>query len=43
MHGHERVACAAFAQIYWSSHDTEKTVRQIKQHNAVWTTLWRIT
>ncbi len=28
------VACGAFQPIAWSSHDTDATIRQIKQHNA---------
>lgn len=28
--------CLAFEPINWASNDTQKTVDQIKQHNAVW-------
>lgn len=31
-----RAACAAFAPIWWSRHDTAKTVAQVKEHNAAW-------
>lgn len=30
-----RVACQSFQPIYWKRTDTEKTVQQIKAHNAV--------
>lgn len=31
----DRVACAVFQPIYWSGKDTQKSVEQIKEHNAV--------
>lgn len=31
----DRVACAVFHPIYWSARDTQKSVEQIKEHNAV--------
>lgn len=31
----DRVACAVFQPIYWSARDTQKSVEQIKEHNAV--------
>lgn len=30
----DRVACGSFRAISWSSHDTAKTVEQVKEHNA---------
>lgn len=29
------VACASYQPIYWSSTDTDQTIRQAKAHNAV--------
>jgi len=37
------VACSAFAPIYWSARDTEKTAAQVKEHNAAWRALCRDT
>ncbi len=34
-----RVACAAFAPVYWSARDTGETVAQVKEHNAAWKVL----
>ena len=36
-----RVACGAFAPIYWSAEDTAKTITLIKEHNAAWRALCR--
>jgi hypothetical protein len=30
----DKVACAAFAPVYWSKKDTDKTIAQIKEYNA---------
>ena len=32
-------ACVAFKQISWSKHDTDLTILEVKQHNAVWRAL----
>lgn len=32
----DKVFCGAAQPIYWSAKDTEKTVAQIKEHNAAW-------
>lgn len=34
--GTDAVACSAFEPIQWSKKDTDKTVRQVKEHNAAW-------
>jgi hypothetical protein len=31
----DKVACASFAPVYWSKSDTDKTIAQAKEHNAV--------
>jgi hypothetical protein len=36
-----RVACQAFAPIYWHANDTPGTVAQVKEHNAAWVRLCR--
>ena len=33
------IACEAFQPIVWSGHDTDATIRQIKQHNASYAAL----
>jgi hypothetical protein len=30
----DKVACTAFAPLYWSRTDTDKTIAQIKEYNA---------
>ncbi len=32
----DRVATQSFKPIYWSKKDTDKTIAQIKEHNAAW-------
>ena len=32
----DKVAIQAFRPIYWSKKDTDKTISQIKEHNAAW-------
>lgn len=32
----DRVAAQSFKPIYWSKKDTDKTISQIKEHNAAW-------
>jgi hypothetical protein len=34
--GTDAVACSAFEPIRWSKKDTEETIWQVKEHNAVW-------
>jgi len=34
--GTDAVACSAFEPIRWSERDTEETIRQVKEHSAVW-------
>jgi len=34
-----RVACGSFAPVYWSASDTDKTIAQVKEHNAAWKAL----
>lgn len=29
-------ACAAFSPIYWSTQDSDQTIRAVKAHNAAW-------
>jgi hypothetical protein len=33
------VSCEAFEPILWSQEDTDETIRQIREHNAVWVAL----
>lgn len=33
------VSCEAFEPILWSEKDTDETIRQIREHNAVWVAL----
>jgi hypothetical protein len=33
------VACGAFQPITWSVHDTDQTIREIKEHNASYSAL----
>jgi hypothetical protein len=33
------VTCSAFEPIRWSSKDTDDTIRQAKEHNAVWASI----
>ena len=35
----DAIACSAFEPIRWSRNDTDGTIRQVKEHNAVWATL----
>jgi hypothetical protein len=35
----DAVACSAFEPIRWSRKDTDETIRQAKEHNAVWAAL----
>lgn len=30
----DKVACSSFLPVYWSKADTDKTIAQIKEHNA---------
>lgn len=30
----DKVACNVFAPVYWSKSDTDKTIAQVKEHNA---------
>ncbi len=39
--GTDAVACSAFEPIRWSKRDTEETIRQVKEHNAVWKAICR--
>lgn len=32
----DKVASQSFGPIYWSKNDTDKTIAQIKEHNAAW-------
>ena len=34
--GTDAFACAAFEPIRWSAKDTDRTIRQVKEHNAAW-------
>jgi hypothetical protein len=33
--------CAVAKPIMWSSRDTDETIREVKEHNAVWARLCR--
>ncbi len=33
------VACSAFDPIWWSSRNTDETIRQAKEHNAAWASI----
>ncbi len=35
----DAVACSAFEPIRWSKKDTADTIRQVKEHNAAWSTI----
>jgi hypothetical protein len=35
----DKVACASFRPVYWSKNDTDKTIAQIKEHNAAITAI----
>jgi hypothetical protein len=35
----DKVFCGAARPIYWSANDTQKTVEQVKEHNAAWKSL----
>jgi hypothetical protein len=35
----DSVSCSAFEPIRWSRKDTDKTIRQAKEHNAAWTAI----
>lgn len=35
----DKVASQSFGPIYWSKKDTDKTIAQIKEHNAAWKAL----
>ena len=37
--GATRVACQASEPILWSKEDTDETIRQVKEHNARWTSI----
>ncbi|QBX37208.1 hypothetical protein E4M01_05150 [Brevundimonas sp. MF30-B] len=34
--------CAVARPITWSSRDTDETIREVKEHNAVWSRLCKI-
>lgn len=35
----DKVTCAAIQPVYWSKNDTDKTIAQIKEHNAAWASI----
>jgi hypothetical protein len=35
----DKVACQSFVPVYWSKSDTDKTIAQVKEHNAAWKAL----
>ena len=35
----DKVFCGAAQPIYWSKNDTDKTIAQVKEHNAAWKAL----
>lgn len=39
----DKVFCGAARPIYWSKSDTDKTIAQVKEHNAAWKALCQST